>query len=228
MKSHPERLQIERFKWSNVVIPLTAIALITFFLFVGLKLTGQPSSCGNCHQTYLESWQKSKHKSATCEDCHQEPGLVGALIQRAETLRNLADSKRPGPTLSPYINMELCLECHQNILTKTTKTSDGVKVRHKEIIDEGLNCSRCHSRTGHVSKTDNARRPVHDTCFTCHQIQGISTDCALCHTRDIGETRAHKIDAYRKVQMRLDKCDDCHSAEGCTECHPNERIFSTF
>jgi len=234
MRSGPEPLKIKGVNWLKPAIAALVLGIIGAALFGGLDLTGKPSFCGSCHamQVYVKTWNTGSHQDALCVDCHQEPGVIGGLTQRAEIAKHYGlismYFQRQRPSLASGVSTAGCLRCHEAIGLKTIKTAGGVKVSHKEMIAAGLNCGRCHAKIAHFSKAAKAQRPAHDYCFACHQKMSAGRKCAFCHTRDIGDTGPKQIDNYRKVELNLNACDGCHSTDSCADCHPSGRRLEQF
>lgn len=176
---------------------------------------------------YLKTWKKASHRRTPCVSCHQEPGLLGALSQRAGIIKHYSISniyfRRYRPMLATVMDNRNCLGCHEPIMLTTVKSRKGVLVSHKEINAAGLSCSRCHAGVGHASKTARIRRHMHEYCFACHQKPARTRACSFCHTNDIGSKGRNQIDEYRKVELDLRACDGCHATSTCKSCHPEGR-----
>lgn len=234
MRLKPEPLQIAKFNWLKPAIPVVVLIMIAAVVYLGLDFTGRSSGCGNCHamRAYVDGWRQGTHKKAECVDCHQGPGIMAALAQRADTLKHYTMDKRyirrGRPTLAGTVSTAGCLDCHENIAGKTIMSSTGVRVSHKEIIEAGLGCGRCHAQTGHKSKAAKAARPVHDYCFACHRRMEKGARCDFCHTRDVAEKGPTQIEAYRRVDLDLNRCNGCHTTDSCAGCHPEGRRLQSF
>lgn len=234
MKLKPDPLQIAKYNWLKKAIPVVVLVVIAAVVYLGLDYTGRSTFCGNCHamQPYVDGWRKGPHRKAACVGCHQGPGVIAALAQRADTLKHFSMTdrylQRRRPALAVTVSTPGCLKCHGTIAVKTIVSSTGVKVRHKEIIETGLSCGRCHTQTGHKSRAVKAVRPVHDYCFACHRQMKKGSRCDFCHTRDVGDKGPKQIDAYRKVDLDLNSCNGCHSTDSCAGCHPEGRRLESF
>lgn len=215
-------------------MPVILMALVGAAFVLGLNFTGKSATCAGCHDMapYAKSLTKGRHRTTACVDCHQDPGLIGALVQRAEIVKNYSLTsiyfQRQRPSLASSISVGACLKCHAAMIDKTVVGNRGIKVRHTEIVEAGLNCGRCHQTTAHKSKAAAAKRPLHDYCFACHQGSGTPAKCSTCHTRDIGDKGPRQVDNYRKIDLNLNKCDGCHPVTGCPSCHPNGRQLETY
>lgn len=225
MKLKPEPLAINKTNWIKPVISLTVLVVLMVIAYIGLDYTGKSSFCVGCHEmkSYAKSRVKTKHKDTACIDCHQEPGIAGALSQRADILSHYGlinlYFQRQRPTLATTVSAAGCLKCHQAIMTSTVLTAQGVRVNHKSIVAAGLNCGRCHADTGHKSKAAASSRPVHDYCFACHKTPKTGSKCDFCHTKDVGDKGPKQLDFYKKAELNLKDCDACHSTASCTACH---------
>ena len=193
------------------------------------------SICGSCHETSAQytAWKKSDHSRVSCLDCHSGPGIVGYVSVPKRALRSLGVKmgviRRASAVAFNYDN---CLRCHDTILDGIV-IKRGIKVSHREIVDDGRACGDCHAGVGHEVKGavsyDNYTSM--DKCLYCHK-SGRLGKCKLCHVNRTGKGLA------KKTQMGLlahDKgwgrrhgvaesrsCRLCHEREFCGECHKIE------
>lgn len=234
MNISPEPLPVERRHWFRIISPFVVLLILGALFYFGVDYTNKPSYCSNCHdmKPYVASWKKSSHKKFACLNCHQEPGLLGYLTERAQTIKNYSLVRlyltRQRPMLADYITGAACLRCHDNIRKEVVLSKSGIRVSHKEMISAGLNCSRCHAEVGHSSNAAASMRPAHDYCFACHDRSKLTTGCSFCHTRDVGLSGPDQLDFYRKVEIPLDECNTCHSTATCGDCHSKIPELSPF
>ena len=156
------------------LIVLVVAALGSFFFY----FSSSPGFCKSCHimDTYVASWQGSKHKDVRCDKCHYAPGWrnvvrakVAATSQIIQTITGTEGSK-----LHAEVEDAACLRggCHETRLLKGKVTFKG-----KYLFDhtthlsttklrrgKKLRCTSCHSQIvqgSHITVTESV-------CFTCH------------------------------------------------------------
>ena len=198
-----------------------------FFLFAiasfSLFYTSSPDYCKTCHEMRPEheSWKKNSHANVTCLACHQKPGPIGwADIKiRISRMALLKTAKRYEKPITTTVNDVSCNQCHDPTRRKTVRNY-GIKMSHKEPLEAGFRCTDCHNTAGHGKNVVGAHYPSMNDCIQCHTGEKISTDCNLCHTKDVGtKPRAQSAD-YPKVHLAPPtNCRGCHSIEPCTDCH---------
>ncbi len=163
-------------------------------------------NCGTCHQEHYEEWQYSTHSHAWTDKQFQ-----------AELLKES----------SPF----LCINCHiplQNqqefIVTGLVNGDIYRPVKEpnpkfdKKLQMEGINCSSCHVRDGHIIgafETDLAPHPVkvdplhlssEKLCISCHNANAVVTPTLACTFETGDEWKASKY--YDKQD-----CVSCHMPE---------------
>lgn len=98
--------------------------------------------------------------------------------------------------------IEVCMGCHQNVLTESEEIKklteywekkipvqwepvnnlpEHVQFNHQRHIKSGVGCQSCH---GQVQKQDVVERVSSlkmGFCVSCHRDQGASIDCGVCH-----------------------------------------------
>lgn len=198
------------------------ISVLAIFLTVGYyTMVTTPAFCGACHQIEpsYKSWVGARHKNVTCIQCHSEPGLSGFLLSQLNGFDNLLRTK-PSAQVNLKIGLSnaACLRCHGGIYRRTS--IGAVSVRHKELIDAQIRCTDCHKEIAHGKEQ---RVFAMDRCVICHDGKRASSDCQLCHKRDIATIRGAKLADFPKVREAGARCYSvCHKQETlnmCTNCH---------
>ena len=181
------------------------------------------------------------HRAVSCEECHQSASTLQFNRLGNDCISchrsDFEAAASPNHVSAGYSTN--CQECH-NVFTPGWGTD---KVDHSFFPltkgHEVADCAKCHVG-GDFMNTPN-------TCVACHQADynttqnpnhqsaGISTDCAQCHTTDLGWMPASYPDhdalhfpIYSgKHNGQWSNCADCHnnpsdySQYTCTNCHTN-------
>lgn len=228
------RLGVHRRRPVDVRALLMAVGVIGL---VGTVLALAPlvpqsgTACGVCHavETPVKQWEQGSHAGVACFGCHAQPGVVGALQASAGGLAGLAGGDRDGE-----IPSAACLECHDNLRTDVAE-ADGLRVRHAEIIEAGMDCLLCHAGTGHLVPEStmasiavaaerggdvNAGRSRMSRCMTCHDDDTATADCDTCH---LSGSVDRVVGAWDDVRSPTPvTCTGCHEAATtarCIDCH---------
>ncbi|HEB12644.1 MAG TPA: hypothetical protein ENI11_03095 [Actinobacteria bacterium] len=218
---------------------LLYVALVLFLLvasrFAFRTTTVVTSMCGACHETRAQyaAWKKSVHSNVSCLDCHVKPGLAGYVDGPMRALGSLG-AKFTGTrrAVATDVNDDNCLNCHDTIIDDIV-IKRGIKVKHREIIDDGRRCGDCHAGVGHkVSGGVSYNRfSSMDKCLKCHRSNRLKK-CKLCHTdkpgRGLAEKEkmgflAHDSEWARRHGVANSRyCRICHDRDFCGECHKIE------
>lgn len=197
------------------VISIIAITSLSIY-------TDQPAYCRNCHEmkNAFFSWETSTHSKISCMRCHQVPGTIGYITQKATLFQMIlaARSKTYEKPILAYVDNKSCLQCHKKEISRIT-ASLGIRVQHRDFLDKGYQCTQCHNTVGHKGKVANPRYPSMDSCAICHNDQQTSARCSLCHASDIGENKRAEREDFPRVQLAPAPCSRCHSIEPCNQCH---------
>ena len=135
-----------------------------------------PSVCGDCHQDKHDVWEKAKHSTVSCENCHGpgvthvEEGVSPVVDISRESCglchnRVLARPKDfPQVDLKEHGGQSTCITCHN-------PHSPGVAALPKipHALEGRTDCLLCHE-TGGIKpfpKEHNGRSQ--DTCLNCHR-----------------------------------------------------------
>lgn len=214
-----------------------AYAAAILFIIIGLKFSFTTVAavtpiCGACHETRSEydAWKKSRHAKVSCFTCHGQSGIAGYISGPVQAFRvigvKLSGNRSPATV---NINDDICLKCHDTILDDVV-TKNGVKVKHRQIVDDGRRCRNCHAGIGHsvtgeLSYNDFASM---DKCLGCHNTKKLRK-CSLCHTKTTGSGLAdqqkmgflaHDSTWNRRHRVADSRfCRVCHNQDFCGQCH---------
>ncbi len=124
----------------------------TFVYAKGASYLGNdPRTCANCHvmQAHYDGWLgSSHHAAATCNDCHNPPGLVSKYMTKASNgfwhSLGFTTGRFPEPLRIKPNNRRIvedsCRRCHQDIVDAIDPHGGG---------DQRLSCVSCHEAVGH-------------------------------------------------------------------------------
>lgn len=198
-----------------------------FFIFLAavslsFRYTSSDSYCGKCHfeKKFVQSKERSIHKDISCLSCHQRPGAIGLLQEKALLInRVLIKNKILEPEYKATRNISnySCLQCHEELAEKVI-FSRGTRVAHKHIIEKGYRCTECHNQVAHGRIVQPVRVPNMADCMTCHDGKTAFNRCEGCHSERI-PVRS-RIEDYNKIgQKRYNNCAGCHTTTSCSGCH---------
>lgn len=216
-KLTPKELLLRR-----LVIAFALLSLIITFFYINFS----SDFCKSCHElnAAVKSWSRSTHARVPCVKCHSTPGITGLIASNIRGFGNLSAkiglTKKSG---NVYYNSNACLDCHEHILTEVKERT--VRTRHKDFIEEGWNCSRCHKGVGHIEKKVFSMR----YCLECHNDKKASAKCEICHVKDIFLAKLDEkaiSQNFPKVPAGSIRCYNvCHPKDvdaKCTPCHGTE------
>lgn len=201
------------------------------------------TNCKECHvvasfssQSVLNRFNHSKtafplkgaHKKIDCRDCHQmntSPVLLfqdkkGIPTQQCASCHRDVHEGKLGNS---------CADCHnENAFQSAANTQNfdhnrtnfALKGQHQTV-----DCRKCHV-------SDRMTDPVaHNTCASCHKdyhnnefaANGISPDCAQCHTVDGFSGSLFTLEQHAKTSFPL---DGGHAATPCIACHVKQEKWT--
>jgi len=192
------------------------------------KLTAAAASGDKLEALYIEPDQtESLHGRLGCITCHKGTA-------------NTADATAAHTGLvaarSPYLQ-DNCLFCHRDVPNELPARE--LLAPHAEVISgaaKDLTCSDCHGAAGHGYDPVSGDVIVKmDACIACHEERGLSVECTVCHTGDVGfsadadcemchaASYAESMEdstllAYTHAELDL-VCLDCHVVTMLQETH---------
>lgn len=194
-----------------------AVAAIAAVVLTGsLVYTEQSSFCPTCHEMkpYYQAWQASGHAtSASCVDCHVDPGVIAHLAHKPIALKEVWDhffSNSKFPNYTVDIPNSRCLGCHPKVPNKA-----GSLFSHSEHAGRAK-CKSCHAQTGHtVSLASLAAEGVLKTNATTPTVPGMNPSSISGHIKIVCQ------ECHDQAKM---KCSSCHqppheSRGECSNCH---------
>lgn len=193
------------------------------------KMTARESTevCLTCHngRNTQMLWGGSQHeqRDVACTDCHSNHSGQGEKRLKAES------------------ELEVCGECHRNIVNKQ------YRLNHMPVREGKLECSSCHNPHGSANvkllKTGTTtveacvschpekrgptiweHPPVAEDCAACHDPHGSNNDrmliakvpflCQRCHV-----TSRHPPTVYEGFVLRTSSNANKIYGRGCNVCH---------
>ncbi len=218
---------------SRVTLGILGLLLV-LALAASVTVGSRSGTCSRCHQGVAAAQGDTSHASIDCYECHVDGAWDLPRQKLAEVFlmypRAVVGAGLTGP--ARQISRPPCLGCHPEI-ENTVSTGEYVRVDHANCAPQA-SCDRCHASTAHGSAVRWATGPVMDRCVGCHEAEGISTACDVCHLAG-REARlngrgpwqvTHGPDRERTHGMGdLSTCDACHPASTfdttgfCAGCH---------
>jgi len=179
------------------------------------------ASCGNCHHDQpplVDNTDPKVHNA--CTTCHDAQG--GLVSLAAGKSFDVGGDCRTCHT-DPFASVHPSDTDHSGIITTT-----------------GTQCGNCHSNPPPL--TDDTDPKVHDSCSTCHDIEGglinlasgktAPGNCNTCHGTDFTTIHPSTVDHSTLVTVAATTCGNCHSDppplvdsidhkvhNACTTCH---------
>lgn len=163
---HPKDTEKNVVEWSNLPIQYTS-----------------SSVCLDCHQDKYGLWEKSNHKTVSCESCH---GPVRAHLETRASL--VVDTSR-----------ELCGLCHARLVSRP---SDFPQVDMAEMGGQA-ECATCHD-----PHDPRAGMPPE----VPHILEG-RTDCQLCHNPQKHEPWVEPPPQLSHTLEGRTECLSCHGPQ---------------
>lgn len=166
------------------------------------------ASCADCHSADANGQKMQLPTHKVCSQCHE-------INEEDETSGE-------------------CSKCHTRddkkvFIRQILLVSRDLIFSHQTHIDNELECQECHPGVSTRKKVSFSDIPKMDKCFECHEVK--ETNCNQCHS-DISENRrpvdhtlpiSHDVSWKtlhgREVKGNEDKCELCHKASNCQECH---------
>ncbi|HET6351070.1 MAG TPA: cytochrome c3 family protein [Coriobacteriia bacterium] len=207
-------------KWPMRIVVLLMLA----FAVVAINYQmSRPSTCAQCHTKggYVSSVKQTAHKDVGCLGCHGGTGLTGGLQTTASYGRWILvyTSMKRTPAISGVVVPDVnCLKCHAEVRTKTV-TRRGVRVRHKDFLDNGAQCRDCHNSVGHGDIAREPTSPSMDDCVVCHDGKKASSECKTCHVKDELQVAAVTMNFPKLREAGSSNCYGCHDEKPCLRCH---------
>lgn len=198
-------------------------------LFIAALVTGnlyaeRPATCAQCHTSGKEAaaLEQSAHAGVGCMKCHTPGGATGAVRRNVTYVRWFVTwmllQQEPEPA-SGSVGDAACLRCHR-AQTRGTITARGIRVRHEDFLEAGSRCRDCHNSIAHPNAVKEPSVPSMDACVVCHDGTTASSECDLCHVRDVA-IKPEEERGYGKLTVSGDRdsCYGCHNEAPCIQCH---------
>ncbi|MFQ5612606.1 MAG: NapC/NirT family cytochrome c [Anaerolineae bacterium] len=220
-----------------VGLPL-AILIPVIGVSYSFEATANPTFCGSCHvmQEQYQAWNRSPHRTVTCDTCHYPPGVElfvqGKVVGLTEVVNNLAGTFGTKP--HGTVDNANCEDCHPRagLIGVEAPYRGDIKFNHTELAPGNeygitMRCNNCHA---HI--VDGFHFQVREsTCYWCHFMgrEGQSTavgDCFTCHETPRDETHVEVIAATNERDCTGAGChasvtvgDGGVRPERCLACH---------
>lgn len=209
-----------------------SLFLATTAYFPGVKNSGTAEE--TVYASDVKRFDNSKiikfdHKLHTvdagvkCEDCHVK------AKNSVSAKDNLNPSKKQCESCHDVNDEKDCKLCHyDNVYKKLKATNTGLIFSHKQHT-AGKQCTDCHKDLDKVKFSGQAASgfPNMQSCYTCHNDQKATSECAACHTdlTNLVPTDHRKPNFLNEhttvagVSTSNKDCMMCHSDNFCQVCH---------
>ena len=183
-------------------------------------------ACGACHDPHEQTTPAQAVQSCAVGGCHSQVeaetpfhrGLSPSVLTNCTACHTAHEFAAPTD----------CMQCHQDIHTRTAVTTMQVGRPRAEAMDfrhaqhRSVDCAACHQTTdrhGAVSITSFAE------CRDCHHTPPVAQPCTRCHERgaltgsfDVAQTM--RLSVAPRPQTRTLPFDHArHLGEACSACH---------
>jgi hypothetical protein len=216
----------DRKRWL-LFVPVGLVLLVFIFFNLSAIATPFPKSCQFCHATAYAGWSASPHKDTDCNNCHQDPGLIGQVSWRLRVLSMSYSLLTGNRNAAAQVKQKACLGCHNDIQLGAV-SSDGLTMSHTAVIQGDPSCGECHKKSVHGKGTQYKFASM-DKCLTCHLEEGADTSCLTCHVGKMRPKRSEGLGPWQVAHGRkwrtnhglldLALCPICHSSQYCVRCH---------
>jgi hypothetical protein len=168
-----------------------------------------------------------KEKKLECQDCHADfetSDKAGMPIPEiCEPCHKGKDEGKP-----PLSRADAFLKDGQPDWSYVTRLSDEVIFSHQVHQKKGVACNQCHRGIEDSTQVTSRLALKMSDCVSCHALQGVSSDCAVCHRTIRKEVapESHLL-SWQEVHGRTvladrgarDSCNLCHTESQCAACH---------
>lgn len=171
-----------------------------------------------------------KHENFDCTACHK-----GADSSSTMETRFLPEKAACGDC-HDVNNEKECVFCHyEDKFEPLIKKQPGVYFNHKFHITEQnqKECTACHKGIQQVNYSFEAKQPVMNACYSCHDNKSKAADyCESCHITTINLLPDnHKTALFLKNHKSLSKeanaeCSMCHDNASCEACHTATKVIT--
>ncbi|MBS3956090.1 MAG: NapC/NirT family cytochrome c [Clostridiales bacterium] len=211
---------------------ISRFVLLVFFVTLMIPITyytEAETNCLNCHSEGRErrALDETAHQTVRCVKCHMEPGLSGYVSQKIDFsrwVREYLEVQEPprNELMDGRVVDASCLRCHRAV-TDGTITVGYIRVNHAQIATGDSRCVDCHNQVGHPGVVTPAREPQMSICMHCHDGVQARAECAVCHTRDVGDgarPAERTFPAQHAIDIAWNYCYGCHDeSRECLPCH---------
>jgi NapC/NirT cytochrome c family, N-terminal region len=226
---------VRRFLAHVPFLPIGIVLLVAFALsqLVFVVQAATEFGCDTCHvpSAARSELEKRSHRDVRCLDCHQTQDYLSLLELDIQAGQNLAVQllpwQKPDPTRASVADGR-CLGCHAKQISTGTVETNGVRMRHSDVIAAGTTCQECHADVSHGGARV-ASNLGHAACSTCHNGTIAGIECTICHLqqppRDVAKLPPSEALTHTALggtlhgMGDLTGCPTCHPRSSCASCH---------
>lgn len=209
------------------LVPVAVVLLIVAGVS-SYVLTSTDRYCLTCHADVADARMPesagatetvdSVHAGVSCVSCHEAPLPTGIIDNVSSRTRHLVGQALGSQSEAAPIRSDACSTCHSGIRAATLTTEGtGIRVSHAEPLAAGMSCVTCHTDMGHRETSVN--KPGMSACIRCHDGAEVSSECTMCHARDVAEASVDRL-VFTPVDLApASDCSGCHDQVSCDACH---------
>jgi ferredoxin len=210
----------------NFYFSVAILALLVYLLFFA-SLSPFSFSCYPCHADQSKTHESSTHKDFRCSACHAGVSLFSKLNFRF-LLAAMPGYLFTDGSKKTAVKNDACVYCHRTVVNRTTQGRSGVRMSHREPLQEGYLCSDCHIKDAHPSSKLKKGFFEMLECLRCHNGVKAKKECAYCHVEKNYRVQQNNYPTiYKQIhndlkshgKNPLSSCSSCHDMSYCATCH---------
>ncbi len=216
---------VERGPHAGLLALATWTVVLMLAWVAGGYVTSGNAMCESCHPNHPHAKAKKAdpHAGTDCVSCHETGGHVARVTYlSAPRGVHFVLGILKMDTVDGYgsVTSAQCQTCHEaQIAVVSRNDKQGVRMSHKEPVEAGAQCVECHAlSSGIVTNNTVGMTP----CLRCHDGTAAKSECATCHTADVGiaaRPRQPSVARHAKDLIGQPDCGGCHSQKSCDACH---------
>jgi len=216
-------------RYYTVLVIIIGAFLVLICIGAG---TSTSMYCKACHgnDKKIAVMQSGSHRNLSCAQCHESGGTFARYtVNSFQRIGHLLTgfSRNSQPTGYHAVPASSCLNCHKNTVNQSITVSRGnniIEMSHREPMNAGMQCSRCHNMT--TASSPAASRSTMSTCLMCHNGNDASSQCVTCHMNTPQVTMTSSGPSPDNADQLItaspqSQCYTCHAKDTatCDACH---------
>lgn len=231
----PAKKRLSTMTFTLIVLIVTLAVLAITYAYA----TSNSFCAAACHDNSPSVLKAARTNHADCVACHVGGRWTAPVANTSFAFSRVVLLFGGHVKKTPVLTQN-CLNCHKKILSETTTSSNGIRMRHKDPLERGESCTACHVKVGHVEGSGYSQQM--DACLSCHNDgdkdvvadmrYSASTKCATCHDERLALSpqQARGNIVFATVPTGTLDCKRCHNLKAsCNPCHglelPHSKSF---